>query len=79
MSTTRDEIDRFHQFALDRLGGDDECLELDELVLLWYDSRDRDQVNAVIQQGLSDLEAGLGRPARQVMGELRDKHALPSE
>jgi hypothetical protein len=73
MAATRDDIDHFHQFAIDRLDSDDAPWELDELVLLWYDSHDRQQVNAVIRQGLADIDAGLGRPARQVMGELRER------
>lgn len=79
MAATRDEIDRFHKFAVDRLDEGDSSWELDELVLAWYDSNDRQQINAVIRQGLADIDAGLGRPAREVMGGLCEKYGLASK
>lgn len=79
MATTRDEIDNFHRFAMTRLAAGQSAVELDELVMEWYDVRERGEVNAVIQRGLADIEAGQGRPARDVSEALRQKYNIPSE
>jgi hypothetical protein len=79
MAITISDLDNFHRFAAEKLRSGGADLDLDELLMLWYDEQDRDQVNAIIQQGLEDIEAGRGRPARQVAEELRQRFNLPTE
>lgn len=76
MPATKDQLDSFHRFAVDRLDKGPADLELDELLGEWYDKRERDDVNAVVRQGLADIESGLGRPAREVTEELRRTHGI---
>jgi predicted transcriptional regulator len=83
MATTIDEIERFHRFALERVASHNashnQNVELDELLIEWYDLQDRDTVNSVIRQGLADIDAGKGREAGEVMAELRQKYQLTDE
>jgi hypothetical protein len=46
-------------------------LELEELMLVWNRQRDRDLANSAIRQGLLEIDAGLTRPVREVLEELR--------
>ena len=47
MPTTRDELERFHQFAIDRLATADPPPEIDDLMRAWCDERERSEINAV--------------------------------
>lgn len=76
MPATKDQLDSFHRFAVDRLDQGPANLELDELLVEWYDTRERDNVNAIVRQGLADIDSGLGRSAREVTEELRRTHGI---
>jgi hypothetical protein len=76
MATTRDELERFHQFAIGQLERSESSPDLDELGVSWCDTERRGEINDIIRQGLADLEAGLGRPAELVNGELERKYGL---
>ena len=52
-------------------------VELDDLLLQWYDSKDTESINAIIRQGLADIESGKGKPADDVSQELRSKFGFP--
>lgn len=78
MPTTREELDRFHQFAIDRLATADPTPEIDDLMQAWCDERERGEINAVIRQGLADIDAGLGRQAMEVSEELRARYGFPA-
>ena len=79
MSVTQQLLEEFHQFALGRLSQGKNELELDDLMLQWYDSKESEEINATIQQGLVDMNAGLGKPAGVVSSELRKKFGFDSE
>lgn len=79
MSDTQQLLEDFHQFALGRLSQGQSELELDDLMLQWYDSKESEQINATIRQGLADMDAGLGKPASDVSDELRKKFGFNSE
>lgn len=79
MPATTHDLELFHQFALERVQSGGAALELDELVMLWYDAAEREEINAAIRQGLAEIDAGLGRPAADVMAELSRKHGLSPE
>ena len=78
MPITQADLQDFHEFATGRInnGGSEECLE--ELAYQWQLLRERDDVNADIRQGLADVEAGRGRPAREVCDELAQKYGFRS-
>jgi predicted transcriptional regulator len=57
----------------------DPAPELDELVLSWYDAAEQEEIHAAIRQGLSDIDAGRGRPAREVTAEVSRRLGLPEE
>jgi hypothetical protein len=73
------QLEDFHRFAQDRLKQADSEIELDDLMLQWYDARDKDQIDAIIQEGLAQMKQGLGKPADVVAAELRSKFGLTSE
>ena len=79
MAITKDQLDSFHRFAAGRLDSGAVDLELDELLSEWYDAHDRKSVNAIVAQGLSDIELGQGRCAREVTEELRSRHDLSAK
>ena len=72
--TVKDQIERFHQFALRSLKDADVELSLDDLYRLWRarnpsDEELRDSV-AALNAAYADLEAGdTGRPARAALRE----------
>ena len=79
MAVTIEELQSFHDFACKQVEHGNDDTSIDELFMEWLDTRDRDQINAVIRQGLDDIDAGNGRPARDVMEELRQEHNIPTE
>ncbi len=79
MSVTIEELQSFHEYAKQAIDRGDQELSMDELLMQWLDLRDADDINAVIRNGLVDIDAGRGRPAREVMNELRQKYGDSSE
>lgn len=79
MPATVEEIERFRQFALERVKASDPAPELDELMMCWYDAEEQSEIDAKIRQGLADIEAGLGRSAREVTAEISRRLGLPEE
>jgi hypothetical protein len=77
MPATLAELDDFHRFAANEVRRSAETPEFKDLVREWLRRREREEVNAIIRQGLSDIDAGLGRPAREVMEELRVEYGIP--
>ncbi len=73
MSDTQQLLEDFHKFALGRLSQGQNELELDDLMLQWYDSKESEEINATIRQGLADMDVGLGKPAGVVSDELSSK------
>jgi hypothetical protein len=82
MSVTLDQLEAFHRFAQQKLqnGG---AVSIEELFDLWRiehpTPEEQEEIHAAIRQGLSDIRAGRGRPAKEVMDELRRKYNLPAE
>jgi len=77
MPITQNQIDDFHQFATDRLKSGGAELTIDDLLIEWDSSRNRDEINEAIREGLADIEAGRTRPADEVTEELRRKYNIP--
>ena len=75
MPVTIQELDSFRQFASEKLGngGAD---SMRQLVEQWEAARERSDVNAIIALGVEEMNAGGGRPARDVMEELSQKYNL---
>lgn len=77
MPTTREELDQFHQFAIERIQQSDSPLELDDLVTNWRELREQLEVRAILERGIADIEAGLvGRDAFEVTEELGRKYGI---
>ena len=81
MSITQDDLNRFHEFATQHLSAT-EADDLHDLVDQWESSQMNDDElrrNAdAIQKAVDDMKAGdKGRPARELLAELRSKTQLP--
>ena len=82
MSITHADIDTFNTFALSKLdsGGAESMNELFDLFLIENPTdQEVEDIHSAISQGLADIEAGKGRPADQVLAELRQKHGLKTQ
>ena len=78
MSTTLQELNSFHQFALESLRGRSEQIPLEQLLETWRATKEREEVNAAIREGLAHIEAGRLRPAAEDKEEFRKKHGISS-
>jgi hypothetical protein len=80
MSVDQDQLDSFHQFATQRIRSG-EAASMDELVDAWsgaeLSKEQLDRNATAIQEAIDDMEAGdTGRPASEVIGDIRAKHGL---
>lgn len=58
MSTVRDDLERFHSFAAERLAHGGTSASLSDLFDEWSDIQARDEINDAIRRGLADVDAG---------------------
>lgn len=82
MLVTQQDLDSFHRFAQQKLqnGGAESIEELFDLWRIEHPSpKEQAEIHAVIRQGLADIQAGRGRPAEDVMRDVRLKYNLPAE
>lgn len=82
MPITQEELDSFYQIASERVqnAGVDSPEELFGLwMLLNPTSAERTKIDATIERGIRDIDAGRHRPVREVTEELRQKHGVPTE
>ena len=76
MVVTKEELDKFHDFANQRIANGGADLTLDDLVIEWDSVCNRDEINAAIREGIADVDAGRTRPADEVTEELRQKYNI---
>lgn len=74
---TQQQIDDFHHFASERLGGDSVDVSWDELLIEWQSACERDAENAAIREGLADVDAGRYQPAAEAMEEVLKEFKFP--
>ena len=71
MTVTREELDRFHRFASEKIGNGGSDLSWDELFIEWRSAGERDEINTAIRKGLEDVEAGRVQAADEAMETIR--------
>ena len=80
MNLTEQDIERFHDFAKAKVVGGQEDLTWRQLFQDWLlehpSEKEREEVNAIIRQGIADIDAGRSRPAEEVHDELRKKYEI---
>lgn len=76
MPATLEDLEKFRIFAAAQMPDGASDLELAELILVWDRQRERDLANAAIRQGLVEIDAGLTRPIREVLNELRKEFGI---
>jgi hypothetical protein len=73
MAVTETDIDAFQQFAKQQIGNAAGDLSLQQLVNAWEMQRESDGTAEDIRQGISDIEAGKGKPVAQAFADVRRK------
>lgn len=76
MPTTIEDLQNFHEFALEAINNDASIESMRELVDQWYAQQERESANEAIRQSHAEFAAGLGRPAEEFMSEMRAKYNL---
>jgi hypothetical protein len=76
MKLTREELNRFHSFAVTCLGRE-EGVSLEDLVQRWNERREYEETVMDIQQGVQDHEAGRKEPLRDAIADIRAELGLP--
>jgi len=79
MAITLQDLEAFQRFAIERISHLSPEVPLDELAYEWQIAQERNDVNKAIEEGLSDIQAGRYRPAREVTDELAKKHGISAE
>lgn len=79
MSSTREELESFQEFANKKLTSGQLNESLDELFTQWHDHRCRNEVNEAIRRGLSDVAAGRHAPVREAMEAIRKEFDFANE
>lgn len=81
---TTTEAEAFHEFLTAQLDNGGRKMSPEELLLTWRagnpSARELDASVAAVREAIADMEAGdTGRPAREVIRNLRDKYGLYHE
>jgi predicted transcriptional regulator len=79
MGTTREDLERFHDYAAARLTDAESDLSFDDLLSEWADIHDRQLINDAIRRGLADVEAGRYESADLAMEKIRIEFGFPGE
>ena len=73
MAVTEADIDAFRQFAKQQLGNADGDLSLQQILNAWEMRRESEETVEDIRRGISDIEAGEGKPVAQAFADVRRK------
>ncbi len=73
MAVTEADIDAFQQFAKHQIGNVVGELSLQQLLNAWEMKRESEETAEDIRQGISDIEAGEGKPVAQAFADVRGK------
>lgn len=76
MPATLEELNEFHRFAAELIRESETPLEFGELLERWYDSREREQVVAILHEALADVDAGRCHPVQEQLTELREQYGF---
>lgn len=83
MAVTKDQLESFYHFANNELSANRSDLTLDQIYQTWRlenpTPEEQADVHIAIRQGIEDIKAGRGRPAEEVMEEMREKYNIPAE
>lgn len=83
MIVTKEDLDRFHDFATHRLSGEGSALTWRELFELWRLENPSEVEHAdnlaAIQESLDAMEAGYMRPVADFDAEFRQRHGITDD
>jgi|GEM_PF-2432512 len=77
MPATREELDRFHEFAIEQIEADTSQLNLQQILARWVGEQEKASIQTALKCALVEMKAGLGRDAWEVSEELRQKFGIP--
>ncbi len=70
------ELEAFYSFVGHTLQQGERETPPEAVLRKWRAEREFEEACEEIQQGITDMEAGLGRPAEEVFAEIRRKHGI---
>jgi hypothetical protein len=70
------DAEAFFDYLGDALRHGERETPLDALVDRWRTARMSNETRARIEEGIANMEAGLGRPAKDIFADLRKKHGI---
>jgi hypothetical protein len=79
MSSVREDLDSFLQFAAEQMAAGESAASLDELFMRWQDRREREEINQAIRHGLADVNDGRYEPADRAMETIREEFGFAQE
>lgn len=79
MSVTQADIADFSHFARQQISNGGSELTLAQLAMRWQAARERQEVNAAIQEGLNAIDEGRYRSVDAFKDAMRKKHNLPDD
>lgn len=71
MAVTKDDLERFHKFAAEKLDNGGSQSSLEDLLELWRKEREHVETVDDIRQGVGDYEAGDAQPLAEAFDEVR--------
>ena len=71
MPVTKEELERFHQFAAEKLDNGGSQSSLEDLVTLWRQEREHAETVDDIRQGVKDADAGNAQPLQEAFDDVR--------
>lgn len=75
MNSTRQELDRFHDFALAKLSNGGAGLSLEQLLADW---REKSDCNVALREAIAEMRAGKGQPLDEALDDIRRELGLPA-
>lgn len=77
MAVTKEDLDNFHRFAVEKLGSAEASVSFQELLDMWRQEHEYAATVDDIRQGLRDYEAGKAEPLAKAFSDLRRDLGLP--
>ena len=71
MPVTKEELERFHQFAAEKLDNGGSRSSLEDLVTLWRKEREHAETVDDIRQGVKNSDAGNAQPLEEAFEDVR--------
>ena len=73
MPATKEQLDGFHQFALETISNGGAGFSIEEMLFQWRETQERADVRLCVQQAIKEIDAGGGQPLDEAIEEIRSE------